>query len=281
MTSMRAFERPGEPRLSYRIDVPKGPALGRVLLIHGYADHSARFDRVVTVWQDAGLSVARFDLRGHGHSEGPRGHVARFSDYVRDVSDLLAHLQGSTDWEGERPPAIFGHSLGGLIASHAALALGPRVSGMALTSPFFAVAKPPPAIQRALAPIVMRVAPGLKQPSGLSGSDMTHDAEIVKGYDADPLRFSHVTVGWFGQVSLAQAEVMERARMLTTPCFCIAAGDDRVVSVAAIRRFFDLIGSAEKELDVRPGLFHEVLNEPDYRDHAGRLGEHMLRWTKA
>lgn len=281
MTEMHAFERSGQPRLSFRIDAPSGPAAGRVLLVHGYADHSARFDHVVSIWCERGLSVARFDLRGHGHSDGPRGHVIRFSDYVGDVTALFTKLEGSAEWTGTEPPVLFGHSLGGLIASHAALELGPRVGGLALTSPFFGVAKPPLAIQRILAPIVARVAPTLKQPSGLLGRDMTHDEAIVRAYDSDPLRFNHVTVGWFNEVSRAQADIMDRASTLTTPCFCIAAGDDRAVSVAATRRFFQLIGSAEKELDVRPGLFHEVLNEPDYRDHAARLAERMLRWSKA
>jgi alpha-beta hydrolase superfamily lysophospholipase len=281
MTAMRAFERPGEPRLSFRIDAPSGPTLGRVLLVHGYADHSSRFDRVVAIWQERGLSVARFDLRGHGQSEGPRGHVTRFSDYVSDVTALLTKLEGGTDWTGTRPPALFGHSLGGLIACHAALALGPRVSGLALTSPFFGVAKPPLWIQKVLAPIMARVAPTLRQPSGLKGSDLTHDQAIVKAYDSDPLRFDHVTVGWFNEVSRAQADLMARARTLTMPCFCIAAGEDRAVSVAETRRFFALIESAAKELDVRPGLFHEVLNEASYRDDAGKLAERMLSWTKA
>jgi alpha-beta hydrolase superfamily lysophospholipase len=281
MTETRAFERPGQPRLSFRIDAPSGPASGRVLMIHGYAEHSARFDHVVSIWRERGLCVARFDLRGHGRSDGARGHVARFSDYVDDVTALFTKLDGSPEWTGTRPPVLFGHSLGGLIASHSALALGPRVSGLALTSPFFGVAKPPLLIQRVLAPILARVAPTLKQPSGLLGRDLTHDEDIVKAYDSDPLHFNHVTVGWFDEVSRAQADLMERASTLTTPCFCIAAGDDRAVSVAATQRFFQLIGSAEKELDVRPGLFHEVLNEPDYRDHAGRLADRMLRWSKA
>jgi acylglycerol lipase len=280
MTSMRAFERPGEPRLSFRVDPPaRGSSLGRVLLIHGYADHSARFDRIVDLWTERGLSVARLDLRGHGQSEGPRGHIHRFTDYVRDVTDLLTKLENMPEWHAESRPVLFGHSMGGLIATHAALTLGSRVAGLALTSPFFEVAKPPLAIQRALGPIVARIAPTLRQPSGLQGRDMTHDAAIAQAYDADPLGFAHVTVGWFSEITRAQTEIMDRAPTLRLPCFCIAAGDDRAVSVAATRRFFSRLGSSEKELDVRPGLFHEVLNEPDYREHAGRLADHMLRWV--
>lgn len=278
---MRAFERPGEPRLSYWIDGPSGPPAGRVLLIHGYADHSARFDHVVEIWRALGLTVARLDLRGHGRSEGPRGHVDRFSDYVGDVTALLALLESSPEWKGGGPPVLFGHSMGGLIASHSALALGGRVSGLAMTSPFFAVAKPVPAVQVVLGKLVARLAPRLRQPSGLAGSDVSHDPKVVASYDSDPLGFHHVTVGWFTEISRAQADIMDRAGALTTRCFCIAAGDDRLVSVAATQRFFERLGSKDKELDVRPGLFHEVLNEPDYRDHAGRLGERMLGWCRA
>ena len=50
-------------------------------------------------------------------------------------------------------------------------------------------------------------------------------------------------------------------------------------SPSVIRRFFDLVGSVEKELEVREGLFHEVLNEPDWRDHSEKLATRMLRWV--
>jgi alpha-beta hydrolase superfamily lysophospholipase len=86
-------------------------------------------------------------------------------------------------------------------------------------------------------------------------------------------------MGFFFAVQDAQNEVMERASQVRQPLFCIAAGEDRVVDVGATKQFFERAGSAEKELDVRAGLFHEVLNETDWRDTASRLAERMLRWS--
>ncbi|HVU03093.1 MAG TPA: lysophospholipase [Polyangiaceae bacterium] len=278
---MQSFVRGGQPRLAYRVETPQGAPVGRVLMVHGYAEHSARYDHVVPLWLERGLVVARFDLRGHGRSDGPQGHVDAFEDYVRDVRDLLRHLEGDPSFRHPRPPVLFGHSLGGLIASFAAAELGSGVAGLALTSPFFGIAKPPPKLQAALGRLVAKVAPGLRQPSGLSGQDMTHDQARVQAYDADPLGFHHVTVGWFVAVTAAQERASERASRIHVPFFCIAGGDDRVVSLPATRRFVDALGSPDRELDVRPGLFHEVLNEPDYRDHAGRLGDHMVSWSRA
>lgn len=281
MTDYRFLEGPGRPRLSFGVDLPQSAARGRVFLVHGYADHASRYDHVVAAWRDQGLAIARLDLRGHGRSAGVRGHVAAFDEYVSDVERWISHLESVDGWASERAPVLFGHSMGGLIATHVALRGSGRFSGLALTSPFFGLAKPVPKIQLWLASVASRITPGLRQPSGLKGSDMSHDPNVVARYDSDPLGFHHVTARWFTETSRAQTEAFQNANRITLPLFCIAAGDDRVVSVDATRRLFDRVGSREKELDVRPGLFHEVLNEPDWREHARRLGERMLRWSGA
>jgi alpha-beta hydrolase superfamily lysophospholipase len=279
MNEHKFLDRAGEPRLAYDITTPDGEPRGRVLMVHGYAEHSARYDRVVAVFREHGLAVARFDLRGHGRSGGLRGHVASFDDYVRDVGALLGDLERAPSWKGGAKPMLFGHSLGGLISTHYALSHGAGLQGLALTSPFYGLALHVPKVQLVLGKLVSRVAPTLKQPSRLQGSDLTHDAALASTYDHDPHHFDHVTVGWFEQVRQAQEILQTRAAELTLPVFCIAAGDDRVVSVPAVRRVFDAFRSTDKELDVRTGLFHEVLNELDWRDHAVRLAERMVRWT--
>jgi len=279
---MQYLERTGRPRLGFRVDAAKGASRGRVLLIHGYADHLARFDHVAADWNDRGLTVGRFDLTGHGTSGGPRGHIESFDDYLGDVRDILAKLDEDAIWSGAGGAGktiLFGHSMGALIAAHTALFMGDRIGGLALTSPFLDVAKKVPKFQVGLGRVVSRFAPGLRQPSGLRGEDMCHDPAVVARYDTDPLRFNHVTVGWFVTIAKAQEELFARAMALHARLYCIAAGDDRVVSVEATRRFFERVGSAEKELEIRDGLFHEVLNEPDWRDHAEKLANRMLRWA--
>jgi acylglycerol lipase len=279
MSSLRTLERPGEPKITWQLDAPTGKARGSVLLVHGFADHSARYERVVDLWVARGLAVGRLDLRGHGRSEGPRGHVDSFSDYVRDVTAVLDALGREPEWQAGKKPVLFGHSMGGLVTAHTTLSLGDRVAGLALTSPFFGLAKPVPALQRVLASVAGRLAPQLKQPSGLKGSDCTHDVEIARAYDADPLGFKFVRAGWFLEIMQAHRELFASASRFRLPLFCIAAGEDRLVSTPATERFFAVAGSQEKELDVRPGLFHEVLNEPDWQAHASRLADRMLRWV--
>jgi alpha-beta hydrolase superfamily lysophospholipase len=281
--SFEFLERPPEPRLAYRVDAPSGNARGAVLLVHGFAEHSARYDNVVRAWCERGLVVARFDLRGHGRSEGPRGHIDSFADYLRDVTDVLSALGKNAVWPGSKKPVLFGHSMGGLVAAHAALLLGDRVAGLAMTSPFFAVARPVPKHLLLLAKIGSRIAPKLRQPSGLSGKDLTHDAAIAKAYDEDPLGFPHVTTRWFAEIGRAQEELFARAPSMKTRLYCIASGDDRAASVDATRRFFARVGTApgDRELVVRDDLYHEVLNEPVWPELASLLANRMLRWSES
>ena len=66
---------------------------------------------------------------------------------------------------------------------------------------------------------------------------MTHDPEIAKGYDRDPFHFGHITVGWLFAILDSQTKMLDRARDIQGPLFCIVAGDDRVVSKDAAERF--------------------------------------------
>lgn len=51
---------------------------------------------------------------------------------------------------------------------------------------------------------------------------------------------------------------------------------DRVAKVEVARAFFDAAGSADKTWYAPEGLLHEVLNEPEWRPIADRIGAWIL-----
>lgn len=77
-----------------------------VVIVHGGMDRASSFGRVVRALPD--VPIRRYDRRGYGRSE-PGVAV----DLDRHVADLLSVL-------GEKPAAVFGHSIGGTIALTAA-----------------------------------------------------------------------------------------------------------------------------------------------------------------
>ncbi len=83
--------------------------LERTLVItHGLAEHMGRYEHVAEAFVEAGWRVIGLELRGHGDSDGKRGHVDAWSRYVEDLQAAIAFADG--------PVWILGHSMGGLIA---------------------------------------------------------------------------------------------------------------------------------------------------------------------
>ncbi len=59
-------------------------AVGTVTLIHGYAEHSGNYSRLVRDLIGNQFAVIAIDLRGHGLSEGPGGNLDSPEHYVED-----------------------------------------------------------------------------------------------------------------------------------------------------------------------------------------------------
>jgi pimeloyl-ACP methyl ester carboxylesterase len=97
-----------------RLDVERsGTGARRLVLTHGLGDDASTWDGVVGPLVDAGLTVVRWDLRGHGRSDAPDDPLA----YSRELG--IADLAGMV---GSEPAHLVGHSLGG----HLSLALALR-----------------------------------------------------------------------------------------------------------------------------------------------------------
>ncbi|MCC7538189.1 MAG: lysophospholipase [Deltaproteobacteria bacterium] len=271
--------RPEDPRIRHAIHRPEGQPERAVLVTHGYNEHSGRYGEVVRRWTAKGLLVATYDLRGHGLSEGPRGRVELFDDYVRDADELLGALAKDEQWRACGKPILFGHSLGGLVSTHIALA-GPKDAyrGLAMTSPFFELVKKVSALEMFAGKLMSRFAPSMGLPSGLKGEDVTHDVAIAKAYDADPFNFGKANSRFFFETLRAQDRAFARAAELSLPIFCLHAGDDRLTSPVASKRFVERTNSTSKVHRVLPGLFHEVLNEVERVPIIDELADVMLAW---
>ncbi len=121
-----------------------------------------------------------------------------------------------------------------------------------------------------------RLTPHLGIPSGLAGKDLTHDAARAADYDRDPLVFKKATARWFTETQRAQADAMARAPELRLPLYETFGECDPVAKLADGRAFFDRAGSTDKAWNERKGAFHEVLNEPDWRELAISIADWVL-----
>jgi alpha-beta hydrolase superfamily lysophospholipase len=109
---------------------PCGPPRGAVAIVHGLKDHSARYGAFAERLVRRGFAVHAFDLRGHARSEGPRAWVDAFDDYVEDLDAFVRCVRGR---EGTAPLFVFGHGMGGAIATLWALQRRRTVAGLVLS----------------------------------------------------------------------------------------------------------------------------------------------------
>jgi lysophospholipase len=268
--------RPG-PSLHFRATLPDGKAEAVVGLLHGYAEHAARYAHVMDAWAERGLATVAIDLRGHGHSQGPRGHCERFSEFLDDAAELKQLVLARVS---DAPAFFFGHSFGGLVATSSVLDDPTPWRGLILSNPYFELALPVPRAKVEVGKVLSRFWPTLALASGLHGADVTHDAARARAYDEDPLVFGTATTRWFTETTAAQRRALDGARHITLPLYVVIGTADRVASPAAGRAFFDSAASLDKTWDAREGLFHEVLNEPEWRPIADRIADWILAHVK-
>ena len=228
----------------------------RVVLVHGYAEHMGRYPHVIEALTGAGFEVHAFDLRGHGRSEGVRGHVRRFQEYLDDL-DLFLEEELPRDL----PRFLIGHSLGGLLSLRYVLDRPDAFKALAVSSPYLHLATDVHFLKEAAATAASHLAPKLLTKSPIAAKSLSHDPAMVEAYIADPLVFKTFTARWFVEARKAQEEVLERAAEIRLPVLMMIGTADPIAQPERSRQVFARLGSPDKTLKVYDGFFHEVFNE--------------------
>ena len=164
-----------------------------VCLVHGIGEHSARYAHVADAFTRAGYALISFDLRGHGRSEGPRGHTPSFEMFMADIDLLL-------DEARRRYPGIprflYGHSLGGLLVLNYALRRKPDLQGVIATSPGLRTSITEQKTKILLSNVLGSTLPTLSLSTGLDATQISRDPDVVTAYLADPLVHDQATTGY-------------------------------------------------------------------------------------
>ncbi|WP_095145293.1 MULTISPECIES: alpha/beta hydrolase [unclassified Pseudomonas] len=116
--------------------LPESPLNAVILLSHGMAEHSARYERLAQVLCNQGYGVYALDQRGHGKTaeNGVLGHYADKDGWRKVVGDLASLNQHIGQQHPGTPIVLLGHSMGSYIAQayllhHSASLYGAVLSG--------------------------------------------------------------------------------------------------------------------------------------------------------
>jgi acylglycerol lipase len=260
-TGLQATASDGTCLQGYRW-VPDAPrqVRGAVVVVHGLRDHAQRYGALGADLAREGFLVVAQDHRGHGRSGGRRQHFADVDDLVADV-DLAVQRAGEEVPDG--PLFLFGHSLGGLVATRYALAHPGALDGLVLTGPALMLPADVKPVEVRAAKLLSRLAPGLRVQE-LDDAAFVREAEAKAALAADPLvDHRDLPARSAGATIRAIEDVQQRLGEVSAPLLVLHGSEDPATNPDGSRALVAGAASADKALHVYPGASHDLLHEPE------------------
>jgi acylglycerol lipase len=249
---------------------PDAPPRGVVVLVHGLKDHSARYAGFANELAQRGYAVYAFDLRGHGRSAGERVYIDSFEDYLGDLDVFMNRVRWK---EPHRPLFLFGHSMGGAIVTLYTIKEKPALAGLVMTGPAFEtdVSAIKIAGTKAIASLSPRAAVFQLDPEQFS-----HDPAVVRAARADPLIFQEAAPARTARELLGAMDTIgQRMAEVSVPLLILHGGADTVTLPQGSRDLDARAVSTDKTLKIYPGLYHDLLREPEHAQVQADI-EHWL-----
>lgn len=242
------------------------PLAHRLLLVlHGLGEHGGRYLHVPHFVRSAVGAVYCLDHRGHGRSEGLRGHIERFDLFADDVAYTVKRLEEQLLKRfGKAEIHLLAHSLGGHVALRT-LFLHPDLPlhSATVTSPFLGIKAKVPAVKKFAGLALARVWGSLQLSTGLDAALVSRDPEVVHAYRTDRLVHDKMTPRFFVLNQAAMDDTLSRDSGIRVPLQMIVSMGDGIVDEQKSLRFFKNLQHRDKQLKAVPDLYHEPLNEPE------------------
>ena len=253
---------------------PEGAPKGTVVLLHGYADHSGRYTEVVGSLVERGYSVYFYDQRGHGCSEGVRGDVIKFIDYVRDLNTFVRYVRENeqTD-ESNTKLFLLAHSTGAC-ASVAFAAENPDlVDGLVSCGIYLRDAGEYSRLKIGFGRLLVPFVP-LLPIQELDPNRLAENPNACRAFKEDPLAYHGGVRVRMGMHFVDMEKNLDKpVQTVACPLLILHGENDRLASIDGSRKLYELAKSSDKTLHIVSGAGHEVLHDYGKRETMATIGD--------
>ena len=230
-----------------------------IALVHGMGEHSGRYRKVAEFFANKGVAIMAFDQRGHGKTDGDRGHISNFNQFLDGVEGLMDRVKLQFP---NIPVFLYGHSLGGNVAINYALKRPSGIKGLIITSPWLKLAFQPPPLKLKLAKIMFNLYPRFTQASKLNVNHLSRSEAVVKAYQKDKLVHDKISASGFINIFNAGLYAIQHAKDLKMPTLLMHGTGDLVTDHKASEQFAEQ-SPLTTTLRLWPDAYHELHNEPE------------------
>jgi len=266
--SHRSME--GMVLLTVRELAASGEPRGAVTIVHDVGDHGQRYADLARELTDQDWAVALPDLRGHGTSEGERGHSAGIREVERDLSEIQDHLAYRMP---DAPKVLVGQGAGALYSLLFALERPGVVQALVLVAPLHDPKFEPPEAPKGFKKFFNKVTPQSPGKIGYQPDQLTSDANQAAAWGADAHAHGIITLRAAEQVAEAAARFLPRVAEAGIPVLIVHGADDPISSVEKSR----VLEGAGVDVQVFDGMRHQPLHEAD----SAKVRAAILSWLDA
>lgn len=266
-----SFKNKDAQNLIYRAFIPENPKAA-VVLVHGLGEHSLKYDYLAEMFYDKGFAFFSYDQRGHGRSDGKRAFINKYADLLDDLRQFTDIAKAESLCE---ELYLLGLSVGGLTSLIFSIQYGGRIRGVIASAPALRFVRPPSGIEASLAPLLAFLFPTLTTSNRVPFEDLTHDAAVIEAQKADKLSLRIVSFRMYVEMMRMMRYAFNNASSINIPALLLHGTGDKVVDAKATKEFCDKMGSADKEVRLYDGLYHELLRETNRRE----IIEGIIDWV--
>lgn len=234
-----------------------------VVGVHGFAEHGGRYTHVGEAFLENGYAFCIHDLRGHGRTARGEdiGYVEKFDYFVKDLEKYVEIMVGRYR---PRKTVLLGHSMGGLIVLHY-LARVSRNVDAAVTSGAATLIKIGVG-QMLMLRFLNMFNPRARVDLPIKPELLSHNLEIVKKYVEDPLVFKKPTIKLLYELANAAKSIWRYIDRVDKPILVLHGEKDSIVPPQASIEVYNRVRNTVKELKIYKDLYHEILNEFQWRE---------------
>jgi len=244
---------------------------GVILIAHGYAEHSARYNYTAKFFTDKNFAVYAPDHYGHGRSEGVKADVPDFRIFVDDLLSVLSIIQ---DLEKNIPVFLLGHSMGGAISTILASEAENNLAGLILSGPSIRIDGDVSNFVKSISKIIALIAPLLPLVE-FAVEGISKDPEVVEAYKNDHYNYNGKVRARMGREMLRSEEIITEQLLskISIPTLILHGEKDPLVNTECSQIIYSNISSTDKGINILDNLYHEILNEPEKDEVLAIIGK--------
>lgn len=243
-----------------------------ICLVHGLGEHGGRYQHVGEFLNSNHVSLFTADLRGHGMSEGKRGHTPSHHMLLEDVEELLMYARAAYN---DLPLFLYGHSLGGNIVTNYILRKNTNeLKGAIISSPWLALVTEPAPWQLKMARFVSGFWPSFTQSNQLNIDLLTNDDDVNQAYKSDALVHDKISTRMFAECYREGLWALENGHKNKIPLLIYHGTEDSITSPNASKQFAQSL-----EKDVTYYQWEGIKHEPHNDVKKEEVLEMILKWV--